>query len=57
MYGPALTLGLIVCWVTAATTFINWQERQKKDLMRGENPIKSIGYRKRRISDAESRSA
>ena len=57
MYGSALTLGLIVCWVTAATTFINWQEHQKKDLMRGKNFINSIGYRKRRIPITERRSA
>ena len=57
MYGSALTLGLIVCWVTAATTFINWQEHQKKDLMRGKNLINSIGYRKRRMPDTERRSA
>lgn len=57
MYGPALTLGLIVCWVAATTTFINWQERQKKDLMRGKNLINSIGYRKRRMPDKERRSA
>ena len=57
MYGPALTLGLIICWVTAATTFINWQERQKKDFVREKNLINSFGYRKRRMPDTERRSA
>ena len=57
MYGPALTLGLIFCWVTAATTYINWHERQQKRSLRDKNVVNSTGYRKRRIANAERRSA
>ena len=56
MYGPALTLGLIVCWVTAATTFINWQEGQRKVTFQAKNPVQNIEPRKRQAVSAERRS-